>query len=189
MAKEFFTGDGSSRDPFNRKARDVLAALIRNPRATVRDIVGHLKLTGTRGIDDLRTNHLNEGKFASVVRYRVAIEPRRYNEDNSAGTSFVIVSLNGANDENSRELFRQQIATVSGVIEWDLVTSKEFDYLVRVAAKSSHAEGKHIAAHIEALPVVKRASMSELTIWESGIVDNFRPEHFLEFEPAKAPGE
>jgi DNA-binding Lrp family transcriptional regulator len=188
MSKDFFTGDGSSHAPFNRKARDVVAALISNPRATATEIIARLK-GHTRGITDLRTTDINEGNFANVIRYRVAIEPKRYNEDNSAGTSFVIVSLDDANEEQSRAVFRQQIATVSGVIEWDLVTSKEFDYLVRVAAKSSHAEGKRIVADIKALPGVKKASMSELTIWESGIVDNFSPEHFLEFEPVKASGE
>ena len=176
-----FKGKGTKNEPFSSKVRDVLSVLIRRPRAKVGDIIRELK-GSTPGITELRVSHLEQGEFAEAVKFRLALS--QGHDGSNAATCMVEVKLR-SNDEAMQTDFQSEIASISGVLEWDLISGGT-DYFVRIAAGHGDQRAFRIVENICKLASVRTANTSaSFTIWKSGIVDNFSPDDFLEIEGRK----
>lgn len=175
----FFKGEGTQKSPFNKRARHILRALIKNPRMRPADLVKDLSGI-VNNITDLRTADLHKGPFADAVRYRVDLNPLRYRS--GAGTCFINVKLHKKGAEEYHA-FETGILSVCGIIEWDKISGDEVDYLVRIAGKVGDNLAEEIAEEVEKLPNVKSANMNrDIVIWKSGVVDSFEPDQFLEID-------
>ncbi|MEJ6399550.1 hypothetical protein [Yoonia sp. 208BN28-4] len=182
-------GNGTREEPFNGWGYVALKTIIREFRFSQGQgfrskVVKALKDAGFSGADSIQDAHLVE-KLSQIVRLRVDLKPLRYSY--GAGTCFLMVKLNRKGIIHYRA-FQKGLSNVPGVIEWDHIPGKNADYLVRVVGKLGDTQMHYISEEISALDNVADVfAPAELTVTKSGVVDNFAPEDFLQFDLSDHP--
>ena len=177
-------GNGTREEPFNCWGYVAVKTIINELRFSQGQgfrskVVKALKDAGFSGADSIQDTHLVE-KLDDIVRLRVDLVPRRYSY--GAGTCFLMVKLSRKGIARYRS-FQKELDDVRGVIEWDHIPGKNADYLVRVVGKLGDAQMHFISEQISEIDNVAEVfAPAELTVTQSGIVDNFEPEDFLQFD-------
>lgn len=180
MATIYISGDGTSKDPLRpgRRVREIIRALIRSPRASMKDVHEALKREGMRDAFGITNSMLGNGPLGDALRFRVSLAGRR--TEGGACTCLLRVHLNGKEKWKGLDEIVAVLNRTPGVIEWDEITGTEIDFLVRIADINTGPLTTHISRELEALPAV--FNVTSLHIRRSGIVDNFEPEQFLCFD-------
>lgn len=178
LSRALVRGRGTQAEPFNASVRHVVEYLIKKPRATVNKIKNDLK-GKVQSISNLQAGEIDEGPLAEALRFRVDVSQKKYRD--GAGTCFVSVKLK-QNDDVHYDQFEDAVNSVDGVVEWDQISGADVDYLVRVVGRVASDRAKSTMIALGKLQCVERSYHNPfVTIWKSGIVDNFSPEDFLEF--------
>ncbi len=100
----------------------------------------HLAWISVTGFDDFQKLHLDR-ILSDYVTVRVDLAPLKYTS--GTGTCFVYAKLTKKNDDGYRD-FEEAIQTVSGVIEWDRISGRDRDYLIRVVGGVGHDRARII---------------------------------------------
>lgn len=170
-------GSGSPDDPFQARVEFIIETLIDDPMATHIDIRHLAADNDIDGLSAIAEATLRQGVLRRLVRRR--IDPvNRLNK--SPGTSFVKVRLYDRSDDMRAE-FEERIIHIDGVIEWDCVSSREYDYLVRVAGAFATERSMEISDRIGEIDIVTKVDFGGVQILKSGVVDNFNARDFFEF--------
>jgi len=177
-------GRGTQSDPFNAWAYEAIKTILKNPKASRADIVKELQKQGFKNANSIKDDHINE-IVDRVLRRRIDMAPKRYIY--GSGTCFLMVKLK-EKSMGHYKAFQQDIKGVDGVIEWDHIPGRNADYLVRVVGKLGDPQMHVISDELSKRPNVKEVyAPPELTIAKSGVVDNFEPEDFLNFDLSDHP--
>lgn len=157
--------------------REIIRALIRSPRASMKDVHEALKREGMRDAFGITNGMLGDGPLGDALRFRVNLAGRR--TEDGACTCLLRVHLNGKGKWKGLDEVAAFLNRTPGVVEWDELTGTEIDFLVRVADMTTGPLTDRICMELEALPAV--LNVTSIHIRRSGIVDNFEPEQFLCF--------
>lgn len=182
-------GVGTQEAPFNAWGYVAIKAVLESmqfvaSRSFRAQVVKALKDVGFPNADSLTEDHLI-WVLRDVIRLRADLKPNRYSY--GSGTSFLKVKLQNKGMRRYKA-FQKALETVAGVIEWDHIPGRDADYLVRVVGKLGDPQMHVISEAIGAMDNVAEVfAPAELTIANSGVVDNFEPEDFLKFDLSDHP--
>jgi hypothetical protein len=182
-------GVGTQEDPFNAWGYVAIKAVLEgmqfvSGRAFRAQVVKALRDDGFANANSLTDDHLI-WVFSNVIRLRADLKPNRYSY--GSGTSFLKVKL-VSKGMRRYKAFQTALETVAGVIEWDHIPGRDADYLVRVVGKLGDPQMHVISEAIAMMDNVAEVfAPAELTIANSGVVDNFQPEDFLKFDLSDHP--
>ena len=171
-------GDGTAERPFPEATRQILQALIDNPRANAATIKEICKRKGLEEWRHIQTKHIDQAPLSELINHRVDLVPKRYGK--SGATTLIYVEL----IENSQDMqvaFEEDLNQVSGVIEWDLTS--QGSYIVRVAGRMSGIASEIIET-IKSIDWVDDA-FEHVHVMRSGVVDNISPDQFFFFQQKK----
>ena len=193
---DYINGRGTLNKPISpgKHVKAVLKALMAAPRATLTDIKAVVSQEAPKTAHWLnRTTLDGDGGIGELLKFRVALSPRRnfddadipedvtidFEKQDVAGTCLIQIDAVENPGEYRQDFFRF-LSELPGVIEFDELSGEKPDYLIRVAHKSDNNLTDDILDEIQKHPIV--AKTRSLHIRRSRIVDNFEPDDFLCFK-------
>lgn len=180
--KPTIQGSGSQDDPFNDWAYEALKTAIgalpfERQTGLLKKVHEALAELGYENPGKLKKPRLIEA-LDSVACVRLDLRPMRHGR---AGTCFVMTKLRNKSERHYLA-FEKALDGVNGVIEWDQITGRGADYLIRVCGRPGDPRMNYISAALRSLDNVDDVWAAEgMGITKSGVVDNFLLEDFLEF--------
>lgn len=179
--EKYFSGNGTAASKFPARIRHVIDYLIKHPRANASAVHNNLSDKKIRSRKTSIPAEELEEFTRDFLGIRLDIIPARYTS--GSGTCFVYAKLAAKNEDTYTKFETTDIMKVEGVIEWDRISGRNKDYLIRVVGGVGHDIALRVCEAIQKLPCVEEAYMAaDITIWKSGVVNNITADHFFEFE-------